>query len=185
MIQPNDLKLDLPMKVANGVMSTTSKVWEILHASYLGDLEKVKELLDECPALIYAQYNYAPPVHFAVREGHTELVKYLLSLGANDPNYRFYPFQEDLLTVAIDRGYTEMETMLREYAADPEKHKFRGDNGEILYNRTALQKEFEQVVDQGNLARAKEILTEHPEFALDETYFWGEGILLFADELWS
>jgi ankyrin repeat protein len=178
MTQPNELKLHLPMEVGNGVISTTTKVWEVLLASHNGDIDKVKNLSDECPGLIYAQYNYAPPVHFAVREGHTGLVKYFLANGAHDPGYRFYPFQESLETVANDRGYTEIQKLLDEYAANGNMHKFKGDNGEIFYNRTPQQNEFEKAVDENDLDKTKQILKEHPEFALDETYFWSEGILM-------
>lgn len=168
------------MEVAAGTMSTTTNVWEILKASYDGDLPKVEELVNDCPGLIYAQYNYAPPIHFAVREGHIELVNYLLEHGAHDPDYEFYPFQESLQKVACDRGYFEIENLLNEYTADASKHKFRGDNGRIVYDRTLLQNEFEKAVNDNDLDRTRRILQEHPEFALDETYFWSEGILLFA-----
>jgi uncharacterized protein len=177
MIQPKELKLHLPMEVGNGVISTTTKVWEILLASYDGNLDKVTRLVDECPELIYAQYNYAPPIHFAVREGHIELVKYLLSYGAHDTNYQFYPFQESLQTVANDRSYAEIENLLDEYAANLSMHKFKGDNGRIFYNRSVLENEFEKAVDENDLNKTKQILKDHPEFALDETYFWSEGIL--------
>ncbi len=180
MIQPNELKLNLPMQVGNGTISTTTKVWKILLASHDGDLQKVKELVNECPGLMYAQYNYASPIHFAVREGHIDLVKYFLDNGAHDPDYKFYPFQESLQTVANDRSYFEIENLLNEYAADISKHKYKGDNGEIFYNRTPLQTEFEKAVGKNDSDKTEKILKEHPEFALDETYFWNEGILLFA-----
>ena len=180
MIQPNELKLHLPMEVGNGVLSTTTKAWEILLASHNGDLDKVKKLADECPELLYAQYNYAPPIHFSVREGHTELVKFLLAHGAHDPDYLFYPFQESLQVVANDRGYNEIRNLLNEYAANPSVHKFKGDNGKIFYKRSEQQKEFEKAVDENDLDKTKQILKEHPDFALDETYFWSEGILLYA-----
>src|SRR5258706_8845640 len=180
MIKPKKLKLNLPMEVGNKTLSTTTKVWEILLASHDGDMQKVKELVSECPDLIYAQYNYAPPIHFAVREGHAELVKYLLDNGAHDPGYKFYPFQESLQTVANDRGYFEIENLLNEYAADISNHKYKGDNGEIFYNRPSLQIEFEKAVGKNDLNKTEEILKEHPEFAADETYCWSEGILLFA-----
>jgi uncharacterized protein len=180
MIQPNELKLELPMKLSNTVLSTTTKVWNILSASYRGDLDAVKRMVDDCPELIYAQYNYTPPIHFAVREGHTELVKYLLANGANDPGYKFYPFQESLQTIANDKGFTEIEDLLNQYPSDPARHKYRGDNGEILYNRTDLELEFQKAVDEENLERTEQILKQHPEFAKDNTFFWGEGILLFA-----
>ena len=168
------------MEVGQGAISTTTKVWEMLSASAIGDLDKVKELSDECPGLIYAQYNYAPPIHFAVREGHIDLVKFLLSQGAHDPSYQFYPFQESLQVVAEDRGYHEIKELLDKYASDNSLHKFKGDNGRIFYERTELQDEFEKAVLAGDYVVTNNILREHPEFAVDETYFWSEGILLFA-----
>jgi len=168
------------MEVANGTASTTTKAWETLVAANNGNLVKVKKLVEECPDLIYAQYNYTPPVYFAVREGHAELVNYFLNNGALDPTYKTYPFQETLLTMAKDREYKDITLMLEQYAANPKLHKFKGDNGQIDYKRTELQLEFEKTVDQGDLSKTEKILKEHPEFALDETYFWGEGILLFA-----
>jgi uncharacterized protein len=180
MIQPVELTLNLPMTVGQGMVSTTTKVWDVLVASKNGDIDVVKKLVGECPGLIYAQYNYTPPVHFAVREGHLNLVKYLLDNGAHDPNYKIYPFQESLQTIARDRNYDEIADLLDQYAGNPSAQKYKGDNGAIEYHRTGLQKEFETVVDKENISRTKEILKEHPEFATDETYFWSEGILTFA-----
>lgn len=180
MIQPAEMKLTLPMKLPNNVVSTTTKVWDTLVASKEGNLQRIKELASECPELVYAQYNYTPPIYFAVREGHVDLVKYLLGLGALSPTYLTYPFQDTLLTMAEDRDYQEIALMLKEYLADPTLCKYTGDNGEILYNRTDLELEFQLAVDKEDLERVKQILKEHPSFALDETYFWGEGILVFA-----
>lgn len=168
------------MELANSVMSTTTEVWEILIASKNGDLDKIKKMVDECPELIYAQYNYTPPIHFAVREGHTALVKYLLAHGAYNPAYKIYPFQDTLVTLAEDRGYHEIVTLLNEFAASTSLSVFKGDNGAIAYNRTELQQVFEKAVDDEDLEKTEEILQQHPEFAKDETYFWGEGILTFA-----
>jgi ankyrin repeat protein len=180
MIQPLELKLHLPMKVANAVWSTTTDVWNILVASRDGNLQRVKELVAAGPELIYAQYNYTPPIHFAVREGHTGLVKYLLDEGALDPTYRMYPFLESLLIMAQDREYTEIASILDEYINDPSRHKYKGDNGEIDYNKTPLQKEFEQLVDKGDVKKTKEILKKNPEFATDNTFFWGEGPMMMV-----
>ena len=180
MLQPIELQVDLPMKLSNNVISSTTKVWNILVASKNGDLEAVKKLADECPELLYAQYNYTPPIHFAVREGHIELVKYLLHRGAHDPNYKTYPFLDSLQTIAIDREFNEIEMFLNGYADNPTMHKYKGDNGEINYDRTELETEFEKAVHKNKIKRVREILKDHPEFAKDETYFWSEGILLFA-----
>ena len=178
MIQPNEMKLNFPMKLSNEKVSTTTQVWDILVASKDANLEKVKELVNECPELIYAQYNYTPPIHFAVREGHVDLVNYILDQGALDPKYITYPFKDTLLTVAQDRGYNEIAVLLEEYLKDPSRCRYTGDNGEILYDRTDDQKEFQRAVNNKETEKVKTLLKEHPEFALEELAFWGEGILM-------
>ncbi|WP_345105681.1 ankyrin repeat domain-containing protein [Mucilaginibacter panaciglaebae] len=164
------------MNIGSGKKATTTQVWLMLQAAYYGDLEKVQALASECEGLLYAQYNYAPPIHFAVREGHIELVKYLLSRGAHDSAYRFYPFLDSMQTVALDRGYKEIAALLDDYAGK-DCARYKGDNGKITYNRTSQQKEFEKAVSRNQLRKVKNILEQHPEFALDDTYFWSEGIL--------
>lgn len=178
MIQPNEMKSELPMEVANGIISSTTKVWNILVASNKGDLDTVIKMIADCPELIYAQYNYTPPIHFAVREGHLDLVKYLLDRGALDPSYRIYPFLDDLVTIARDRDYKDIVILLQQYLSNPERCKFKSDNGRISYPRNELQQEFEIAVDKGDLDKTGELLKKQPGFVLDETFFWGEGILM-------
>lgn len=88
MIRPPEMKLDLAMSVANRTHSTTTQVWEMLTASYEGDRPKLESLLERCPDLIYAQYNYTPPIHFAVVGEHADIVRLLLERGALDPTYK-------------------------------------------------------------------------------------------------
>lgn len=102
MIRPADLKDD--------------DVWAMLRASRDGDLAQVKALARR-PALVRCEYNYTPPLHFAVREGHTEIVRYLLEQGADAASYRTYPFQDSLLTMAQDREHREVVELLLELAA--------------------------------------------------------------------
>lgn len=168
------------MSLAGGVVSTTTQVWNVLVASKNGDLAEVKRLVRVCPALVYAQYNYIPPIHLAAREGHLELVQYLLNHGAYDPDYQTDPFLDDLPTMARDRGFHEIAEVLEEYAAHPERHKYQSDNGKIHYNLTPLQQEFEDTVDGEDVLKAREMLAAHPELAKHDAYFWGEGILTFA-----
>ncbi len=178
MIQPIELTIDFPIALSNGKRSTTSKVWSVLTAASRGDLNKILELTASCPELLYAQYNYTPPIHFAVRGGHLELVKYLLAQGAYDPGYKIYPFLDSLETIAQDRGYVEIFKLLEGYRKNPISAKFKGDHGEIYYRRDALQQKFEHAVDKGDLEITKQLLKEHPELIDDPTYFWSEGILL-------
>src|SRR5688500_13676841 len=173
MVQPNEMKRELSMKLSNGAVSTTTQVWNILTASREGNLEQVKKLAGECPELIYAQYNYTPPIHFAVREGHVDLVNYLLDQGAQDPSYKIYPFQDSLLTIAQDRGHGEIAILLEEYNRDPLRCKFRGDNGAIDYGWTPLQQEFQNAVDKEDYDLTQKILKEHPGFLNDDLFFWG------------
>jgi uncharacterized protein len=178
MIQPIELQRELPMQVHNGV-STTTKVWEILTASKIGDLQLVQELVAAEPGLVYAQYNYTPPIHFAVREGHTALVEYLLlEQGALDPTYRIYPFRESLLTIAKDRNEDIIANLIQRYLDDSSLHKCSQDNGAIEYNRTPQEKDFENAVDTDDLDTTAQLLKDNPALALDETFFWGEGVLM-------
>jgi ankyrin repeat protein len=178
MIQPKEMKSNLPVELANGVMSTTSNVWDILESSKNGDLETVKKLVAESPELVYAQYNYTPPIHFAVREGHLSLVKYLLDRGALDPEYITYPFKETLLTVAQDRDYNEIALLLQDYLGHPARCKFKGDNGTIQYDMSQAKQKFQRAVNHNEIKTTEQMLKEHPEFALDDMLSWGEGILM-------
>ena len=178
MIQPPELKLNLPVKLSNEAMTTTAAVWKMIVASKNGDLVTMKELVEECPELIYAQYNYTPPIHFAVREGHAELVKYLLDHGAHDPSYKTYPFLDSLITIAADRGYSDIEQRLVDYGSHPDRWKYKGDNGEIMFDMSNEQKEFQRAVNHNENAKAREILEQHPEFAKDNSLSWYEGVLM-------
>lgn len=168
------------MELSNGVMSTTTKVWNMLVASNDGNINKVMSMAKECPELLYTQYNYTPPIHFAVREGHIPWVKYLLDYGAHDIGYKTYPFQDTLQTIAHDRALDEVVELLNEYAINTSVHRFKGDNGKIVFNRTELEIQFEKAVESNDFQTTEQILKRHPEFVKDETFFWGEGILTFS-----
>lgn len=178
MIQPHEMKAERPMEIANEVASTTNLVWHMLHASYDGDLDTIKALHKENPALVYAQYNYTPPIHFAVREGHYHLVEYLLEHDAYSAEYRTYPFHDTLLTVAHDRGLEDIAFMLQQYADQPKLNTYKGDNGKIYFKRTPLDLHFEEIIDKGDLSDATKLLKMNPELVHDETFFWGEGIMM-------
>jgi ankyrin repeat protein len=92
-------------------------LWSLFEASASGDLTAVKRLVEARPELVDAQYNYTPAIHFAVREGRLEVARYLIDRGAETVDYRSYPFQDSLLTIAEDREDGAMADLLRKVAA--------------------------------------------------------------------
>ena len=177
MIQPTEMTKTLPMELHDGAVSTTIDVWNMLTASQDGDFERVKELAQRCPALITCQYDYTSPLHLAVREGHLELVRYLVGRGALDPADKTHPFMDSLVMVADDRGYDEIAQFLKQSLSDPRLTREWGDTGKIDYGRDETQRRFQELVDKNKHAEVEAMLQERPELARDELAFWGEGIL--------
>lgn len=177
MIQPFEMKETRPIKLHDGVVSTTTDVWSMLTASRDGDLDRVKELAQRCPALLTCQYDYTAPLHLAVREGHLDLVRHLVEQGALDPTYKNHPFLDPLVTLAEDREYGEIAEFLKQSLDNPELTHEWGDVGAIERGKDETQRRFQELVDTNKHAEVEALLKERPELALDEDAFWGEGIL--------
>lgn len=135
MIQPVEMRKTLSIDLHGCVRATTAEVWAVLCASRDGHVDRVKELCSIRPELSTCQYNYTPPLHFAVREGHPVVVRELVELGALDPTYTTYPFQDSLLIMALDRGYSEIAALLTAYLGRPELLQKKGNTGAIDYGR--------------------------------------------------
>lgn len=97
--------------------------YDIYIASRIGDLERVREILDQDPDAInripdYCGYYNGVPVHNASGAGHPELVKFLLERGAN-PNQpeNQAPFGGALLG-AVGNGHYEIAHLLIDHGAD-------------------------------------------------------------------
>ena len=178
MIQPAEMRRTLPMTLHGGFSSTTTEVWEMLSASRDGDLDRVKELIARRPALATCQFNYTPPLHFAVREGHLPVVRALVAQGAFDPQYQAYPFGDAFLTMAEDRGYDEIAGVLRDAQSRPELSRKWVETGEIDYGQDEEQREFEKAVHAGKYRKVERFLNDRPELALDELSSWAEGVLM-------
>jgi uncharacterized protein len=176
MFQPAELKTTRPMKVHGGV-STTTDVWAMLVAACDGDLQRVKQLSAGCPALLTCQYDYTAPLHLAVRQGHLDVVGYLIERKALDPTYRNHPFLESLVTLAEDRDFREIADVLKRSVANPELTHAWGDTGGIERNQDATQQRFQEAVDHDRIAEVEAMLKERSELAQNEDAFWGEGIL--------
>lgn len=90
-------------------------IWAMLCAALMGDAGRVRALAKRSPDLVRAEYWYTQPLHFAVREGHADVVRTLLELGA-DPSYRRYA-HEPLATVARDRGHEGVARIIEDARA--------------------------------------------------------------------
>ena len=113
LIRPIELTSGRTWKLGDGSNSSTDDVYTMFAAARDGDLETVRRLVARTAALATVEYNYTPPIHFAVREGHREITAFLMERGADAGAYRSYPFGEALLTYAEDRGHAEVAELLR------------------------------------------------------------------------
>ncbi|RPI61225.1 MAG: ankyrin repeat domain-containing protein, partial [Lysobacterales bacterium] len=134
MLIPVEMQRTLPMTLHGGATSTTTEVWAMLSACCAGDVARVQDLMKQRPELATCQYNYTPPLHFAVREGHLELVRMLVDRRAYDPGYKSYPFGDTLPAIARDRGFDEIAAVLESALARGLAHKWV-DTGEIDYEQ--------------------------------------------------
>jgi ankyrin repeat protein len=112
LIRPVELSPGRRWELADGTHATTDDVFAMFVAAREGDLATIQRLVSHAPALATVEYNYTPPIHFAVREGYREITELLLEHRA-DPAYRSYPFSEPLLTFAEDRGHADVAELLR------------------------------------------------------------------------
>ncbi len=112
LIRPVELKTGRLWKLSNGSHVPADDVFAVFLAARDGDVGTITRLVTGNPLLATVEYNYTPPIHFAVREGHRDITALLLDHGA-DAAYRSYPFQESLLTFAEDRHHDQVVELLR------------------------------------------------------------------------
>src|SRR4051794_2507648 len=86
--------------------------WQVISAANTGDAPALRRLLAEDPARSRNGYFYTPPIHFAVREGHAEIVQILLDAGA-DPEWNGY-YGSSLTDMARERGHDAIATLLEQ-----------------------------------------------------------------------
>ena len=144
MIRPGALRGQRPYQLRDGTMVTTEDVWSALVAARDGDLERFRTLVKRAPALVHVEYNYTPPLHFAVREGHLKLTAFLIDHGADFAGYRTYPFGDALLTMAEEREHNEVAALLRER----------------LSRRFALAHGMREIIDAGRAGDRNRVIAE-------------------------
>ena len=113
-IRPLELRSTRVITLPDGGSAPADTVWSMYLAAHAGDLDQAKALVARHSGLTRHEHNYTPPLHFAVREGHARLVRFLVDRSGIDPSYRSYPFQDTLLTIAEDRGHSAVAAVLRE-----------------------------------------------------------------------
>ena len=78
-------------------------VWDVIAAANNGDVDAMRHLLAADPGRSCEGYFYTPPIHFAVREGHLDVVRILLDAGA-DPEWNGH-YGLSLIELARERGH--------------------------------------------------------------------------------
>ena len=120
MIRPPELDSDAPY---GGGPYTGRDVWAVLRSAAAGDLDDVARLVGREPALAVAEFWYTQPLHLAVREGHADVVRFLLEQGADPGSSDSHG--DDLETVAADRGHEDVLRLLRETHSRPGRTQAR------------------------------------------------------------
>ncbi len=112
MTPPDELRSDQPLIWSTG---RGTDVWALFCACAAGDLESARQLLDRDPALVRSHFAYRTPLYFAVRENRLPVVSLLLERGADPLSLAV---NDTLVRIAIDRGYRQMESLLRSWLRD-------------------------------------------------------------------
>ena len=175
---PIEMRAPFTMRLHDHSGIPTPEVWRMLTACRDGDLRQAAALVTAWPTIIRAAYNSTTPLHLAVREGHVEIVRYLAGLGAVNPQYVTYPYKESLQTMAEDRGYDEIASILQEHARTADPDRPADESGHIEYATDFERRRFERVVGANAVSVAEEMLNRRPELATDPYAFWSEGILM-------
>jgi uncharacterized protein len=174
---PVEMRAGFTMRLYDNVAVPTADVWSMLTACRDGDLARVEALIAACPSLVRCEYNYMPPLHLAVREGHEQIVRVLAGLGAVNPNYRTYPYRETLMTMAADRGFAAIASILEEHSRGADPNRPEDDKGHIEYVTDVERRRFQRMVNALDYAAVRGMLDRRPELALDPFAFWAEGIM--------
>jgi len=117
MLQPEALKKNEPLFWSPG---KGMDVWEMFCACIAGDLDTVRRLHEKDPSLVRSHYEYRTPLSFAVRENQLEVAAYLIEHGAS------FGFG-NVLEMARDRGYREMEQLLETALAGARDPGLKGE----------------------------------------------------------
>lgn len=140
MTQPEALKQTTPLLWSTG---TGTDVWAMFRACVEGDLATVQRLLVKDPSLARCNYAYRTPLYFAIRENRPEIVAFLLDRGAG-------PVNPDLLEIARDRDYIEIQQLLEAKLA-------------ALHNASRRGEAIARAIRERDPAKTRELLDAEPD----------------------
>ena len=126
-------------------------VWEVITAAATGDTETMHRLLARDPRFSREGYWYTPPIHFAVREGHAEIVQMLLDAGADSEANGLSG--ESLIELARERGHDAIVPILQ---------KARDTRGRVPPAETGGEHAIHKAAASGNLQRVRDLLDADP-----------------------
>jgi len=144
MNQPDALKKDEPLVWSAG---RGTNAWALFCACIQGDLASVKRLIANDPSLARCHYSYRKPIYFAVRENRPDVVAFLFEC---DPDPTGLAFNDSLLDIARDRGYTEMQQLLETKLAE-------------LYGASAKGEPAAAAIRERNLPEVRQLLHVSPD----------------------
>jgi ankyrin repeat protein len=125
--------------------------WAVITAAAEGDTETMRRLLTRDPGLSREGYWYTPPIHFAVREGHLEIVQMLLDAGA-DPEGNGLA-GDSLIDMARERGHDAIVPILE---------KARDGRGRTPPAEDREDHAIHSAAASGNVRRVRELLDADP-----------------------
>lgn len=143
MTQPEELKKEEKLFWSTG---KGTDVWKLFQATMADDTTSVESLLEHDPTLVRSAYNYRTALSIAVRENKLSVAKLLLNRGADPVNSGT---SDTLLQIAKDRGYLEMEELLKKAIDFP----LGSEEGETIA----------KAIRAGNLAEVETLLKQSPE----------------------
>ena len=117
-------------------------VWEMLVASSQGDVVSIRRLIDKNSALSRAEFWYTPAIHFAVREGHVEAVRLLLTAGADPESNGLY--DGSVIEMAKDRGHSAIAVLLE--GERDRRHRTVAEPMTFPVHKAVAKGDIEQVV---------------------------------------
>lgn len=116
-----------------GYLLARGAEYDISVAAKIGDVARVRALLDENPALVnevpaYSTYYSGLPLRCAAGAGHVAVVKLLLERGANPNQAEGIAPRGGALREAIGGRHVEIVKLLLEHGADPNSMTESGGN---------------------------------------------------------